>query len=153
MNKITLNLGDIKQLCDEINGSVNTENGMVYYEGFLNQNISVLLKYELSELGEYLEKEKIKIEKIKDELILKYGEAGVNGFMLSKFIVEKDIEGNITSKIQNPKYELFESEMNKLLSVEKEFEFPNIAKEDLIDIGKTKDNYIVLFRLIKKGTL
>ena len=36
--------------------------------------------------------------------------------------------------------------------VEKEIEYPNITVDDLKNIGETKDNYQVLFKLIKKGT-
>jgi hypothetical protein len=38
------------------------------------------------------------------------------------------------------------------MMVEKEFEYPDITKDDLKNIGETKDNYQVLFKLIKKGT-
>jgi hypothetical protein len=152
MNKKTLTLGEIRQLGDEINGLLNKENGSVIYEGFLNQKISVLLKYELTDLSEFLEKEKSKIESIKDELILKYGVQDDRGTKLEMWLIDKDDEGKIISKKLNPKYIEFDEEMSKLMMVEKEIEYPDITKDDLKNIGETKDNYQVLFKLIKKGT-
>jgi hypothetical protein len=152
MNKKTLTLGEIRQLGDEINGLLNKENGSVIYEGFLNQKISVLLKYELTDLSEFLEKEKSKIESIKDELILKYGVQDEKGTKLDMWLIDKDDDGKILSKTLNPNYIQFDEEMSKLMVVEKEIEYPDITKEDLKNIGETKDNYQVLFKLIKKGT-
>lgn len=152
MNKTKLTLGEIRQLGDEINGLLNKENGSVIYEGFLNQKISILLKYELTDLSEFLEKEKLKIESIKDELILKYGVQDEKGTKLDMWLIDKDDEGKIISKKLNPKYIEFDEEMGKLMMVEKEIEYPEITKDDLKNIGETKDNYQVLFKLIKKGT-
>jgi len=152
MNKINLTLGEIRQLNDEINGLINQETGNVIFEGFLNQKISILLKYELTDLSEFLEKEKNKTEKIKDELILKYGEEDEKGIKLNMWLIDKDDEGKILSKTINPKYVQFDEEMGKLMLMEKEIEYPDITKDDLKNIGETKDNYQVLFKLIKKGT-
>jgi hypothetical protein len=150
MNKKTLTLGEIRQLGDEINGLLNKENGSVIFEGFLNQKISILLKYELTDLSEFLEKEKLKIESIKDELILKYGVQDEKGTKLDMWLIDKDDEGKIISKKLNPNYIQFDEEMSKLMMVEKEIEYPDITKDDLKNIGETKDNYQVLFKLIKK---
>lgn len=58
MEKLTLKLGDVLQLGHELNGLTNPETGERIYEGFLNQNLSIILKYELTDLGEFLIKEK-----------------------------------------------------------------------------------------------
>ena len=150
MEKITLKLGDAVQLEREINGFINPDNGKQEYEGFLKQDISIILKYELSELGEVLEKERKKIDLLRDELIKKYGEEYQGGLSVQMFIDQKDEEGNIISRTYNPKYIEFDKEMGELLNQEKEFTYPVITKDDLKSAGKTKDKYIVLFRLIKK---
>jgi hypothetical protein len=62
----------------------------------------------------------------------------------------KDEEGNVTGKVVNPKYVEFDKEYGTLLNQEIEIEYPEITKEDLKDAGKTKDKYLVLFKLIKK---
>lgn len=68
------------------------------------------------------------------------------------YLEEKDDEGNVIGNVINPKYVEFDNEYNLLLNQEIEIEHPEISKEDLKDAGKTKDQYRVLFKLIKKGT-
>ncbi len=52
MEKIKLKLGEVLQLETEINGYVDPKNGEVIFEGFTKQNLSIILKYELSDLRE-----------------------------------------------------------------------------------------------------
>lgn len=151
MEKITLKLGEILQLDSEINGFVNPENGEVVFEGFLNQNLDIVLKYELTDTGDFLTKERKKIEALRDELIKKYGEELPDGgIMVKRFKEVKDDEGNLLNMVTNPKYLEFDEEYSTLLNNEKEIEYPEITKQDLKDAGKTKDKYKVLFKLIKK---
>jgi hypothetical protein len=151
MEKITLKLGDVLQLESEINGYVNPQDGTEIYKGFTKQNLSIILKYELKELGEALKAERTKIESLRDELILKYGEEEEKGGVMVKMYNEtKDDEGKVLSRVINPKYVEFDKEYGILLDQEKEIEYPKITLDDLKDAGKTSDNYIVLFTLIKK---
>jgi hypothetical protein len=151
MEKITLKLGDVLQLESEINGYVNPQDGTEIYKGFTKQNLSIILKYELKELGETLKAERTKVESLRDELILKYGEKDhKNGIMVKMYNETKDDEGKVISKVVNPQYVEFDKEYGILLDQEKEIEYPEITKEDLKEAGKTNDNYIVLFMLIKK---
>jgi len=151
MEKITLKLGDVLQLESEINGYVNPQDGTEVYKGFTKQNLSIILKYELKELGETLKAERTKVESLRDELILKYGEQDENGGTMVKMYNEiKDEEGNVISKKINPQYVEFDKEYGTLLDQEKEIEYPEITKEDLKEAGKSSDNYIVLFKLVKK---
>jgi hypothetical protein len=151
MEKIKLKLGDHLQLESELNGYMDPQTGTQIYEGFTKQNLSIILKYELTELGETLTKERKRIETLRDELIKKYGEDdGKGGMMVKMHIEQKDDEGNIISKTFNPKYIEFDNEYGTLLNQEKELEYPEITKDDLKDAGKSKDKYMVLFKLIKK---
>jgi hypothetical protein len=151
MEKITLKLGDVLQLESEINGYINPQDGTEVYKGFTKQNLSIILKYELKELGEVLKSERTKVESLRDELILKYGEQDENGGTLVKMYNEtKDDEGNVVSRMVNPSYIEFDKEYGTLLDQEKEIEYPEITKDDLKEAGKSSDNYIVLFKLIKK---
>lgn len=151
MEKITLKLGEILQLDSEINGFVNPESGEVVFEGFLNQNLDIVLKYELTDTGDFLTKERKKIEALRDELIKKHGEELPDGgIMVKRFMEVKDDEGNLLNMVTNPKYLEFDEEYSTLLNNEKEIEYPEITKQDLKDAGKTKDKYKVLFKLIKK---
>jgi hypothetical protein len=151
MEKITLRLGDILQLENEINGFVNPETGKQLYEGFIKQKLSIILKYELTELSELLTKERKKVEGLRDELIKKYGEDdGKGGVFVKMFDETKDEEGNVISSKINENYLKFDAEYGTLLSTEKEIEYPEITKEDLKEAGKSNDDYKVLFKLIKK---
>ena len=74
MEKITLKLGDVLQLESEINGYTEPQSGEQIYEGFSKQNLSIILKYELSDFSATLKSERSKVEVLRDELIKKYGE-------------------------------------------------------------------------------
>lgn len=151
MEKITLKLGEILQLEHEINGFINPESGAVIYSGFLKQNLPILLKYELQELSNTLKAEKTKLDSLRDELVLKYGESNDDGCVMVKtFIQIQDAEGTVISEEINPKFIEFDKEYGELLSGEKEIEYPEITKEDLKNAGDTKDDYKILFKLIKK---
>ena len=151
MDKITLKLGDVLQLESEINGYVDPQSGEQIYEGFSKQNLSIILKYELSDFSTTLKSERSKVEALRDDLIKKYGEEDGNGGIMVKMRNEvKDEEGNVTGSVINPKYIEFDKEYGVLLNQEIELEYPEITKEDLKDAGKTKDKYHVLFKLIKK---
>jgi hypothetical protein len=151
MDKITLKLGDVLQLESEINGYVDPQSGEQIYEGFSKQNLSIILKYELSDFSTTLKSERSKVEALRDDLIKKHGEEDANGGIMVKMRNEvKDEEGNVTGTVINPKYLEFDKEYGTLLNQEIEIEYPEITKEDLKDAGKTKDKYLVLFKLIKK---
>jgi hypothetical protein len=151
MDKITLKLGDVLQLESEINGYTEPQSGEQIYEGFSKQNLSIILKYELSDFSATLKGERSKVDALRDDLIKKYGEEDGNGGIMVKMRNEvKDEEGNVTGSVINPKYIEFDKEYGVLLNQEIELEYPEITKEDLKDAGKTKDKYQVLFKLIKK---
>lgn len=153
MEKSKFKLGDVLQLESEINGFINPENGETIYEGFLKQNLSIILKYELTELSEVLTKERKKVDSLRDDLIKKHGEVDDRGGTLVKMYLEqKDEEGNVISRVLNPKYIEFDKEYGELLNTEIDIDHPEITKEDLKGAGKSKDRYQVLFRLIKKET-
>ena len=143
MEKITLKLGDVLQLESEINGYVDRETNEIIYEGFTKQNLSIILKYELSDFSTVLKGERTKVDVLRDELIKKYGEEDGNGGIMVKMRNEvKDAEGNVTGSVINPQYLEFDKEYGTLLNQEIELEHP--------EAGKSKDKYQVLFRLIKK---
>lgn len=151
MEKITLKLGEILQLESEINGFVDPQSGTQVFEGFTKQNLSIILKYELSDLSTELKSERTKIEALRDELIKKHGEDdGKGGIMVKMYNEITDEEGNVISKPINPKYLEFDQEYGTLLNQDKEIEVPEITKDDLKDAGKSKDQYVILFKLVKK---
>jgi hypothetical protein len=149
MEKTKLKLLEVLQLNHEINGFTNTGTSEVIYEGFLRQNLSILLKYNLTGLSEFLLKETKKIESLRDELIKKYG-TEENGSIFVKMYLEDVVSEDNDIKTMNPKYLEFEKEYSELLNGEIDVEYEEISKDELKEAGKTKDQYRVLFKLIKK---
>lgn len=144
-----LTIDQILQLDAEINGFTNPQSGDLIYEGFMKQPLSILLKYELSEFSTKLKDERTKVDGLRNDLIEKYGEKTEDGnIQILPTMEEKD--GEETKTVENPKYTTFMKEYDELLNKEIELEHPEITKEDLKEAGKTKDQYNILFRLIKK---
>lgn len=152
MEKIKLKLGEVLQLESEINGYIEPKSGEVILEGFTKQNLSIILKYELSDFSTILKGEKTKVDTLRDELIKKHGEDDGNGGIMVKMYINevKDENGVLIGGDYNPKYIEFDNEYGTLLNQEIELDHPEITKEDLKDAGKSKDKYVVLFKLIKK---
>ena len=151
MEKQKFNLRDVLQLEGEINGIVNNETNEVIFEGFINQNLSIILKYELTEFSDFLKNEKKKVEILRNDLIRKYGKREKDGsIIVEMFSEKKDENDNVISKEFSESYLNFEKDYGTLLNQVIELEYPTITKEDLKNAGKTKDNYTILFKLIKK---
>jgi len=143
-----LTIDEILQLDAEINGFTTPE-GQVIYEGFSKQPLSILLKYELSEFSKRLKEERETVESLRNELITKYGDPQDDGSIQITPTIE-ETKGKKTETVKNQKYVEFIEEYGKLLNKEIEVTHPEITKDDLKDAGKTKDQYNILFRLIKK---
>lgn len=150
-----LQLGEILQLEKEINGYINPETNEQEFKGFINQDLSIILKYRLSELSDFLTNEKKKVGDLRDSLIKKYGKPDEEGKIVVKMFIEDEntnIEGEEPRMIVNPEFKKLDEEFGKLLVQEIEVDVPEITLDDLKEAGKTKDNYKLLFKLIKKGT-
>lgn len=148
-----LQLGEILQLEKEINGYINPETNEQEFKGFINQDLSIILKYRLSELSDFLMNEKKKVSDLRDSLIKKYGKPDEEGKIVVKMFIEDEntnIEGEEPRMIVNPEFKKLDEEFGKLLVQEIEVDVPEITLDDLKDAGKTKDNYKLLFKLIKR---
>ena len=151
MENYTLTLGEILDLEIEINGLINNETGEVIFEGFRKQNLNILLKYDISEFGDKLKNEVKLVNEIRDELVRKHGKDEYGKIFVQMYDVEKDDKGNVISQKFTQSFIDFQTEYNTLLnSKTKEFQVPTITKEDLKNAGQTKDDYRVLFKVIKK---
>jgi arginine deiminase len=145
MPKTSLAIDQILQLDAEINGFVNPQNQEVIFEGFMKQPLPIILKYELKEFSDKLKDERSKVDSLRNELIEKFGEKTEDGSTQISPTIEENGE-----EVRNPKYINFIEEYNKLLHKEVELDHPEITKEDLKDAGKSKDQYDILFKLVKK---
>jgi hypothetical protein len=144
---VKLTIDEVLQLEAEINGLTNQQTGEVVYKGFSNHELPILLKYELSELTTTLQNEKTKVDELRNELITKYGSTKEDGSIEIKPTVDVK-KGKKTETVKNEKYVEFLNEYGQLLAKEIEIDTPTITKDDLKDVGKTTDQYKILFKLV-----
>lgn len=159
MEKITLKLLEFYGLDAELNGAINQQTGEKLNSGLLQEKLSLVTKYWLSDLAKKVAAEKASIDDLKNELIRKYGkEDGKGGISIPIVVDELDEEGNVVevenqdgSKVAkkklNPDYQAFEKEFNDLLQTEKELEYKKLKLEDFEKV-ETSDNYSVFFKLL-----
>lgn len=158
MNKTKLTLGEIFALEAELAGITNQQTGEKTLKGLLNQSISLLQKYWITDLVEDLGKHKKNIDKIRNEMIEKYGEKkDDNTITIPVKITKKNEDGTDflndegkTVEVINPNFQMFNEEMEKLFAEEREIEHYPFKLEDF-NIT-TDESYSVFFKLIKKNS-
>lgn len=140
MEKIKLTLGQVLELDAELNGYINPQTEEKVLDGFLKQNISMLVRYRMSTLVNNVAAEKATIDKMRDELVTKHGdqtEAGYN-------VVLRLESGEI-----NPKFLDFQREYSEVLTETTEIEYKPLASKDIEEVITT-DNYNILLKLIQE---
>ncbi len=150
MEKITLKLAEFYQLDAELNGVTNQQTGDKLANGLLNEKVKLTTKYWLTDLSKKVSAEKEAVEKVKNELIQKHGEADESGnISIPLYINEQtDEEGKVVSREINPKFVEFQNEFNTLLEETRELEHKGFKLEELESV-ESADNYPVFFKLIK----
>lgn len=150
MGKITLKLHEIYSLHGELNGLVNNQTGEVVSKGLLSEKLKLSTKYWITELAKTINKEREIVDKVKEELIKKYGETDENGgVFIPRFInTVKNEEGKIISGDINPKIIEFEKEFDKFLQEEKTIEYKEFKLSDFDGI-ETEGIYTTFFKLVK----
>jgi len=149
MEKVTLKLHEIYSLSSELNGMVNNQTGEVISKGLLSEKLKLSTKYWVTELTKTINSEREKIDKIREELIKKYGETDENGgVFIPRFInTVKNEEGKIISGDVNPKLIEFEKEFNELLLETKTIEHKEFKLSDFENI-ETEGVYTTFFKLV-----
>lgn len=152
MEKVSLKLSEFYQLDAELNGFTNPQTGEKVFNGLLSEKIKLTTKYWLTDLAKKVATEKESIEKLKEELIKKHGEADEQGNIGISYLVntEKDEEGKVISGELNPKYVEFQQEFNILLEETREIECKTFKLEEFENV-ETSENYATFFKLIKVG--
>lgn len=150
MEKVTLKLFEFYNLEAELNGTVNQQTGQPISKGLLNEKIKLTTKYWLTDLLKKVSEEKQAVEKLKEDLIKKYGDTDESGNISIPIYskIEKDSEGKVTLAEPNPKYIDFQNEFNSLLQEEREVEYKPLTLEDF-DLVESEANYPTLFKLVK----
>ena len=150
MEKVSLKLHEYYSLEAELNGLVNNQTGEVVAKALLSEKIKLTTKYWLTDLNKKVSAEKEAIEKLKEELIKKHGEADETGNIgISMYInVVTNEAGEVVSREVNPKYVEFQTDFNALLNEERELEYHAFKLEEFDNV-ETDGNYPVFFKLIK----
>ena len=160
MEKISLKLFEFYNLDAELNGLTNQQTGEKIASGLIQEKLSLVTKYWLTELGKKVAAEKASVEELKNDLIKKYGKEDDKGGISIPMVIEeldsdgqpiKDIDkdGNwFTKKVINPDYQSFEKEFNDLLQTEKDLDYKAFTLEDFEKV-ETSENYGTFFKLIK----
>jgi hypothetical protein len=160
MEKISLKLFEFYNLDAELNGLTNQQTGEKIASGLIQEKLSLVTKYWLTELGKKVAAEKASVEELKNDLIKKYGKEDEKGGISIPMVIEEldsegqpmkdvDKDGNwFTKKVINPDYQSFEKEFNDLLQTEKELDYKAFTLEDFEKV-ETSENYGTFFKLIK----
>jgi len=160
MEKISLKLFEFYNLDAELNGLTNQQTGEKIASGLIQEKLSLVTKYWLTELGKKVAAEKASVEELKNDLIKKYGKEDDKGGVSIPMVIEeldsdgqpiKDIDkdGNtFTKKTINPDYQSFEKEFNDLLQTEKDLDYKAFTLDDFEKV-ETSENYGTFFKLIK----
>mgnify|MGYP000533330781 FL=1 len=160
MEKISLKLFEFYNLDAELNGLTNQQTGEKIASGLIQEKLSLVTKYWLTDLGKKVAAEKAAVEELKNDLIKKYGkEDDKGGISIPMVIDELDEEGQpkkdldkdgnwFTKKVINPEFQSFELEFNNLLQTEKDLEYKAFTLEDFEKV-ETSENYGTFFKLIK----
>jgi len=144
MEKLTLSLGEILTLEAELNGLSNPSTGEVIIEGFLKEKLCLGDKYWLEKLSAKLLTEKKLVDKLRNELIEKFGEKNEDGqYAILPFIDTKE-EG---VQEQNPKFAEFQKEFSELLAQEKEIEYRPLPFDSLNKI-ESETAYSMIFKIV-----
>ena len=160
MEKISLKLFEFYNLDAELNGLTNQQTGEKIASGLIQEKLSLVTKYWLTELGKKVASEKAAVEELKNDLIKKYGKEDDKGGISIPMVIDEldsdgqpikdlDKDGNwFTKKVINPDFQSFETEFNNLLQTEKDLEYKAFTLEDFEKV-ETSENYGTFFKLIK----
>lgn len=147
METITLRLFEIIQLEAELNGIVDTKNNEVKLKGILNERLSLVTKFRLNELNKQVLSIKNSIDKVKNELIEKYGAKDELGNISINMHIENIDEDGNTKKSINPSYEEFQKEYSILLQEVRNLEYQPLKLDEFIKV-ESDSYYPNVFKLV-----
>ena len=151
MEKVTLKLHEFYALEAELNGVTNKQTGEILAKGLLNEKIKLTTKYWLHDLSKKVSAEKESVEKLKEELIKKYGTTDTDGNVSIPMYINEVIDDEtkeIVSRDVNPDFVKFQKDFNGLLEEDRELEYKGFKLEEF-DSVETDGNYNTIFKLIK----
>lgn len=144
MEKLTLSLGEILTLEAELNGLSNPSTGEVIIEGFLKEKLCLGDKYWLEKLSAKLSTEKKLVDKLRNELIEKFGDKNSDGQFAIMPFIDTEEEG---VQEQNPKFVEFQKEFSELLGQQKDIEYRPLPFDSLNRI-ESETAYSAIFKIV-----
>ena len=150
MEKVTLKLQEFYSLESELNGLINNQTGETVAKGLLGEKIRLTTKYWLHDLLKKVSTEKESVEKLREELIKKYGVKKDGAVSIPVYINEviDDDTKEIISREINPSFVLFQNDFNSLLQEERELEYHPFKLAEFENV-ETNGVYVTFFKLIK----
>ena len=152
MKKVTLKLQEYYQLNSELNGFVNQQTGETVSKGLLTERVKLTTKYWLADLAKKITTEKESIDKLREELVKKYGVEENDSVSIPVYINEviDDETKEIVSREINPNFISFQNDFNQLLQEERELEYHPFNLEEFENV-ETDGVYVTFFKLIEVG--
>ena len=152
MEKVTLKLAEFYQLEVELNGVTNQQTGEIVSKGLLSERVKLTTKYWLADLAKKITAEKESIDKLREELVKKYGveENGSVSIPIYTNEVIDDETKEVVSREVNPNFILFQNDFNQLLQEERELEYHPFKLEEFENV-ETDGVYITFFKLVQVG--
>jgi N-methylhydantoinase B/oxoprolinase/acetone carboxylase alpha subunit len=152
MEKVTLKLQEYYQLNSELNGFTNQQTGETVSKGLLSERVKLTTKYWLADLAKKIAAEKESIDKLREELIKKYGVEENGGINIPIYINEviDDETKEVVSREINPNFVSFQNDFNALLQEERELEYHPFKLEEFENV-ETEGVYITFFKLVEVG--
>ena len=152
MEKVTLKLQEYYQLNSELNGFTNQQTGETVSKGLLSERVKLTTKYWLADLAKKIATEKESIDKLREELIKKYGIEENGNISIPIYINEviDDETKEVVSREINPNFISFQNDFNLLLQEERELEYHPFKLEEFENV-ETDGVYVTFFKLIQVG--
>lgn len=152
MEKVTLKLQEFYQLSSELNGFVNQQTGETVSKGLLAERVKLTTKYWLADLAKKITAEKESIDKLREELIKKYGVEENGSVNIPVYINEviDDETKEVVSREVNPDFISFQNDFNSLLQEERELEYRPFKLEEFENV-ETDGVYTTFFKLVEVG--
>jgi hypothetical protein len=150
MDKITLKLQEFYQLNSELNGFTNQQTGEVVSKGLLTERVKLTTKYWLTDLAKKIAAEKESIDKLREELVKKYGVEDNGSVSIPVYInevIDDETKETISREI-NPNFIKFQEDFNSLLQEERDLEYHSFKLEEFENV-ETEGIYATFFKLIK----
>jgi hypothetical protein len=152
MENVTLKLQEFYQLEAELNGVTNQQTGEVVSKGLLSERVKLTTKYWLADLAKKIATEKESIDKLREELVKKYGVEENGSISIPIYINEvvDDETKEVVSREVNPNFVSFQNDFNSLLQEERELEYHPFKLEEFENV-ETDGVYVTFFKLVQVG--